>query len=177
MIKQEYYNLLAEKDQVLKEIKTLENDKTVKKYFRLKAKVERLNAKRERVYKQMKIEEYDTCNHLFVGNNGNSYCLNCGLDTSVLDSDGKFFDVDYKIMYDYLWSKDVDTSDEIECDIDLAKAIYKKIKENNPGIDDVLLMKYFENALNDIRNIEVNEERQKNRAKRLSLNSKFNNWK
>ena len=30
--------------------------------------------------------------------------------------------------------------------------------------------------LNDIRNIEVNDERKKSRAKRLSLNPNFNKW-
>ena len=65
-------------------------------------------------------------------------------------------------------------SNEI-CDIKLAKAIYSRIKETHPDIDDETARKYFEIALNDIRNIKVSEKRKINRAKRLSL-GKFNNW-
>lgn len=63
------------------------------------------------------------------------------------------------------------------CDFDLAKAIYTKIKEAHPNIDDETARKYFEVSLNDISEIKVNDERKTNRAKRLSLDSKFNKWR
>ena len=125
----------------------------------------------------MKKQNYDKCNHIFIGDNENSYCLNCGLDTRVLDIDEKYLDAESRIMNEYFWETDVDTSDEIICDLELAKAVYKKIKEKHPEVDDILVRKYLENALRDIKNIEVNKERQKNRAKRLYLIPSFNNWK
>ena len=62
------------------------------------------------------------------------------------------------------------------CDLDLAMAIYKKIKEVHPYIDDELAVKYLEASLHKIRNIEVSDERKENRAKRLSLKPDFNKW-
>ena len=61
-------------------------------------------------------------------------------------------------------------------DLDLAKAIYSKIKESHPDIDDETARKYFEIALDNIRKIKVNDERKVSRAKRLSLSPKFNKW-
>ena len=65
---------------------------------------------------------------------------------------------------------------KLVCNLDLAKAIYSKIKEAHPDIDDETARKYFEISLDDIRNIKVNDERKKSRAKRLSLNPDFNKW-
>lgn len=82
-------------------------------------------------------------------------------------------------MYDYLRKnncriKGIET--EIACDLDLAQAIYSKIKEAHPDIDDKTAIKYFEIALGDIRNIKVNENRKINRAKRLLLEPSFTRW-
>ena len=57
-----------------------------------------------------------------------------------------------------------------------SKSIYTRIKETHPDIDDDMAIKYFEIALNNIRNIKVSEERKINRAKRLSLDPKFKSW-
>lgn len=62
------------------------------------------------------------------------------------------------------------------CDLNLAIAIYAKIKENYSDIDDQLALKYFEISLNNIRKIKVSEERKNSRAKRLYLNPKFVKW-
>lgn len=64
----------------------------------------------------------------------------------------------------------------IVCDLNLAQAIYSKIKQAHPNIDDETSMKYFETTLNDIRNIKVSEERKVSRAKRLSLHPNFTRW-
>lgn len=63
-----------------------------------------------------------------------------------------------------------------DCDFNLATAIYLKIKENYPNIDDLTLKSYFEHALSDIQNTPVSDERKISRARRLALNSDFNNW-
>ena len=65
---------------------------------------------------------------------------------------------------------------EVACDLDLAQAIFSKIKEVHPDIDDTTAIKYFEIALDDIRNIKVSDERKVGRAKRLSLKPEFKRW-
>lgn len=65
---------------------------------------------------------------------------------------------------------------KISCNLNLARAIYSKIKEAHPDIDDETATKYFKVALTNIRNTEVSDKRQKDRAKRLSLSPKFNSW-
>ena len=65
---------------------------------------------------------------------------------------------------------------KVICNIDLAQAICKKIREVYPDIDDKTLVKYFEIALDNIRNIEVSNERKMSRAKRLLLKPNFKKW-
>lgn len=50
------------------------------------------------------------------------------------------------------------------------------IRTDFSDIDDKTVIKYFEIALDDIRNIEVSDERKKSRAKRLGLSKDFNRW-
>ena len=50
------------------------------------------------------------------------------------------------------------------------------IRADFSDIDDKTVIKYFEIALDDIRNIEVSDERKKSRAKRLGLSKDFNRW-
>lgn len=80
-------------------------------------------------------------------------------------------------MYDYLRKHHLRGKEtNITCDLELAHAIYSKVKEVHPDIADDTALGYFEIALNNIRNTKVSEERKTNRAKRLSLGPKFNNW-
>lgn len=80
-------------------------------------------------------------------------------------------------MYDYLSEKDLRGKEtKIACNLDLAQAIYSKIKEMHPDIVDDMAVKYFEIALDNIRNIKASEERKTNRAKRLSLDPEFKSW-
>ena len=80
----------------------------------------------------------------------------------------------YDFMYGGVYRSGIDT--KMFCDLDLAKAIYSKIREAHPNIDDETARKYFEIALDNIRNIKVTEERKANRAKRLLLIPGFNRW-
>ena len=174
---QERKSLIKQKEETFGKVKLLKRNKAVRDYYISKIKLQEMNDEIIRMHKDLTIQKYNRCNHIFIGNGENSYCLNCGLDTRVLDIEERNLDPDSRIMADYLWENDVDTSDEIIYDLELAKAVYKKIKEKHPEVDDILVRKYLENALNDMQNIKVNEERQKNRAKRLYLIPSFNNWK
>lgn len=135
----------------------------------------------------MKNEEYKCCEHILVYSEidydryeGRTHrscgCIKCGLDNSVLSKKVglTFYQM---IMYDYLRKRHLMGKEtKIACDLSLAQAIYSKIKETHPDINDEMAIKYFEIALNDIRNIKVSEERKTNRAKRLSLDPKFKSW-
>lgn len=136
----------------------------------------------------MKNEEYKCCEHILVyseidydGYEGRTYrscgCIKCGLDSSILKQDREWLPFSKKIMYDYLREEYLSGREtEIVCDLDLAQAIYSKIRQTHPDIDDETAVKYFEIALDNIRNIKVSDERKTNRAKRLSLDPKFKSW-
>lgn len=91
---------------------------------------------------------------------------------------------DRRIMYNYLkelYDNNIYLSMSVAdiftpCDLELATALYKKIKETHPDIDDDTATVYFEIALDNMRYKPVTEERQTNRAKRLGLSKNFKNW-
>ena len=64
----------------------------------------------------------------------------------------------------------------VSCNLQLAMAMYNKIKEEYTDIDDITALKYFEIALDNIRDIKVNSKRKRSRAIRLDLNPNFDNW-
>lgn len=166
----------------------LEENDAVKKYFELKDQNESLYEKQLALYKEIKNEEYECCEHIVVYSKidydrfeGRTYrscgCIKCGLDNSILEFKREWLSFDQRIMYDYLSKKYLSGKEtKVACDLDLAKAIYSKIKETHPDIDDETVVKYFEITLDNIRNIKVSDERKTNRAKRLSLDPNFKNW-
>lgn len=133
--------------------------------------VEYKKCKHQLVYSQIKYDDCDERTHKFRA------CIKCGLDESVKSSEGyKYMFMD-KVMHDYLGYEDIHGKmSGYICDIELAHAIYTRIKEIHPSIDDKTAMKYFEIALDNIRNNKVSEERKENRAKRLCLTPGFNRW-
>ena len=177
---EEYNKAIEQRKRIKKEIRILEQDKNVKKYIELK-KV--LN---DNLYN----EQYNSCNHVLVYSkvyynefSGKSIkrcgCIKCGLDESLLDKKREELSFNSKIMYDFLkehYGVIEGYNTDNMCDLSLAKAIYFKIKDNYPNVNDMLAVKYFEIALDNIRNIKINDERKNSRARRLLLKSKFNKW-
>ena len=150
-----YDEIINQRKAIITEMKSLENE-SLKKYFNLKKQNESLYVDQLNLYKDIKMNEYESCNHILVYSKidydyyeGRTYkscgCIKCGLDNSL-------------------------------CDIDLAQAIYKKIKSNYPNIDDAQAIKFFKVSLKNIRNIKVNDERKVSRAKRLALSPDFAKW-
>ena len=86
--------------------------------------------------------------------------------------------LDQRIMYDFMISHSSSRgiNSNLLCDLDLAKAIYAKIKQVHPDIDDETATKFLKVALHNMRDIKVSDERKVSRAKRLSLKSNFNKW-
>ena len=170
------------------EIWGLEETSIVKKDLGLQKKKSELATKRKNLYSLMKYGEYENCEHLW-GLSMNEYgeydcfCVKCGINdkTMKLSNRGKedSFSFDERVMASVLEEHDYNDDSDINivCDRELAMALYKKIREYHPDIDDKTVIKYFEIALDDIRNIEVSDERKKSRAKRLGLRRDFNRWK
>lgn len=183
-----YNNLVQEKNNIVKRLKELEKDEKVKEYIELNERNDKLYNQLISSYKGLKLENYYNCKHIFVKSStiyesieGRSYsyygCIKCGLANNVLDENKNNLTEDEKIMYEFLDKNSMKGIFVKEsCDLSLAKAIYNKIIDNYPNIDDHTAVTYFKKALYDIRNVKVSNERKENRAKRLSLHANFNKW-
>lgn len=181
----EYNEINEEISNISNQIDLLKQNESVIKYLELeKQKSELLNKKRI-AYINLRKNEYNCCDHLFVYSKvefdgyANRACIKCGLDEAVLNMEKGFFSEEQRIMYDYLrdnYLKFTGTNTNILCDIDLAHAIYLRIKNNHPYMDDKQARKYFEIALNNIRNKNTSDYERTNKAKRLMLYPGFNRW-
>lgn len=189
-LKKQYDQIISERKDIREQMKVLAETETVKKYFFLRELNDKLSKQQNDLYTQIKFEEYSSCNHIWVTTShkydswdGRVYnycgCVKCSLDRGVFSyHNPEWLTLDQRIMYDFMMShsssRGIKTN--ISCDLDLAKAIYAKIKESHPNIDDETAVKYLKVALYNIRNTKVNDERKVSRAKRLSLKSNFNKW-
>ena len=187
-------NVAEEREQIIDELKALREHPLVKRYLELTEKNDYLFTEQKKLIKQFKLKEFDFCEHLWIVTKcereyieGRTEkfcgCVKCGLNQEVLHKAEGILGVEIltfeeQIMYDYLKNGIYLKGNiiPVSCDIDLARSIYLRIKENNPGIDDNTSRKYFEIALDNIRKTKVSDERKANRAKRLYLSSKFDRW-
>ena len=171
----EYTKMKELRRKIKDEIKLLEEDKNVRRYLELKKMLDY----------SLNNEQYDLCKHVLVyskvydDKNKRCGCIKCGLDESILDENRDELSLNNKIMYDYLKNHHsridgINTGNKY--DLRLARAIYFKLKEVYPNINDLKAIKYFEIALDNIRNIDVSNERKVSRAKRLALKPSFNKW-
>lgn len=146
-------------------------------------------------YHDTKINEYQNCEHLLITYEidynerlpyayGNLGCIKCGLKFGIYYKNDKAnLTPDEKIMLEYLEKQmnehNYFTGEDIywRCNLDLATAVVRKIKEKHPNIDNATLEKYFKIAMVNMDNSRVTPERLENRAKRLSLKPEFNAWK
>jgi len=193
-LKKSIDNIGEERKQIIEELKELRENPIVKRYFELNEKNDSLLNEQKKLIKQFKIEEFNSCQHLWVitksdhdyieGRTERFYgCVKCGLNQEVLTKVSGMYGTEFltfeeQIILEYLENGRYMRGSVIpvSCDIDLAKSVYSKIKENNPDIDDETAQKYFEIALDNIRKTKVSDERKENRAKRLSLSPNFNKW-
>lgn len=189
-IRKTYEQKLSEMNDIKTQLAELMKDERVKKYLELNDQRLKLNSELLQLYTDMKKEEFSKCKHIWIpisknidyyeGRSDIDYgCVKCGLDQRVLGTyNPRFLSTNDKIIYDYFLEHYATSGirSHTLCNFDLARAMYAKIVENHPDIDDVTALKYFEVALDDIRNIRVNEDRKESRAKRLMLKPGFKNW-
>ncbi len=185
-----YEEMKNNNQQMIKEMNLLRKNPDVIRYLELKEKMKKQKREQDQLYAIIKKEEYASCNHIWIesyheydSKEGRSYsyhgCIKCGLDTKILDCEIQSLTPSYKVMYRFLrdnrpYRKGLFS--DVLCDLDLAKAIYTKIKEYHPNIDDQTALYYLKIALADIRKIEVSEDRKKSRIKRLGLIPEFHKW-
>lgn len=191
-LKEQYNQIILNRKGIIVRINELEENEAVKEYLDLCKQSDQLLREQKQLYTQVKVEEYSSCNHIWVNTlheydswEGRSYnycgCIKCGLDRRVLHLMENYHDQDWltkeqRIMYNFLTNNQSDfgIKTNLLCDLDLAKAIYSKIKEAHPNIDDETIVKYLKVALHNIRDTKVSDERKVNRAIRLALKPSFN---
>lgn len=190
-IRKNYEELLSEMKKINSRLEELMEDKQVQEYLTLDDQRLKLESELSELYTVMKKEEFSKCSHIWIpvsknvdyyeGRSDIDYgCMKCGLDQRVLSASyPEFLSVDDKIMYNYLYQHYAihqGIKSHTLCDLDLAHAMYSKIVEYHPEIDDVTALKYFEIALDNMRNIRVTDDRKESRVKRLMLKPGFHNW-
>ena len=163
----EYLGLKEALEIMDRKVNELEREEVVQEYLSLREKREKITERVNRI-KALSTEftgsrEYD--NQLYSEPAG-------GLTSTQENS---------KIPYDtsdHLQNhKLVDDSIEFECSLELAHAIYTRLKEEYPGRPDEAIARYFTSALYMIQKYPVSEKRKAGRAKRLGLSEDFNKWK
>lgn len=190
-IRKNYEEMLSEMKKINSRLEELMEDKQVQEYLALDGRRMELEPELLNLHTDRKKEEFSKCSHIWIpvsknvdyyeGRSDIDYgCMKCGLDQRVLSASyPKFLSVDDKIMYNYLrqhYAIHQGIKSHTLCDLDLARSMYSKIVEYHPEIDDVTALKYFEIALDNMRNIRVNDDRKESRVKRLMLKPGFHNW-
>ena len=191
-LREKYKNVLEKKEVMINELRELETNELIRRYFALKQTEMSLYSEELELKKKIKFYEYRNCNHLLVVSEVQhdydhdkkySYCgcIKCGLDEAVTNLDLDEMSYDEKIQYEFLKNKNsfsslIGTYTDESCDMGLATAIYKRILEHYPNIDDNKLIKYFGATLKGIRSHKVCSLRRDSRVKRLNLKKGFNNW-
>lgn len=190
-IRKNYEEMLSEMKKINSRLEELMEDKQVQEYLALDGRRIELEPELLSLHTDMKKEEFSKCSHIWIpvsknvdyyeGRSDIDYgCMKCGLDQRVLSASyPEFLSVDDKIMYNYLrqhYAIHQGIKSHTLCDLDLARSMYSKIIEYHPDIDDITALKYFEIALDNMRNIRVNDDRKESRVKRLMLKPGFNNW-
>ena len=65
-LRAKYEQIVLERKKFIEQINALADDEKVKKYFELSNQNNELENLQKKLYKQMKIEEYSSCNHIWI---------------------------------------------------------------------------------------------------------------
>ena len=187
----EYLELKKQIELAKNKVDAVKKLEEVESYLELKKEYEYLKSLEESKYTKMQYRKYMNCKHLFVctnhyqdikGNTSRRYfdfgCLKCGLNTLLTRYNDRDLTLDEKINKSWCQNFSVNgrVSLNMDIDLELATAIYKKLKEKYPYIDEDRIIKYLEIAVDNMRNINVTEERKQSRIKRLNLSEDFYSW-
>lgn len=168
-----------ERKNIIQELKKLRESKIIKRYFELSSRNEELLSQQNNLIREIKMNEYKKCNHIFImtkynydysfeGRSEKFYgCVKCGLNEEVLTKTKhgiEFLTLEEQVMYDYIRTYHMDGIyiDKLY-DLEEGRSIYNNIKSACPNIDDETACKYLEIAL------EAYEKENKNKEKKLVL--------
>ena len=175
-LKNQYDNISNERQQIIKELEELSQSEVLKRYFELTKRDDKLSLEQEKIITEIRNHEYGCCDHVLVmtsqdydtyeGRSQKYYgCIKCGLTEEVYRKVGYGMDLlnfEEKIMYKFLRDNFLSGKHiNILCDLDLARSIYNKLKENNPDIDEETLYKCFK--------ISLDNEKKQSKIKRLNF--------
>lgn len=177
-------------DSVLEQLELLEKCDIIKEYHRLTEEGSLLSAEvqdaERELFREEKLAQYSHCKHLRVCtriemdgyNVVHSFgCVKCGVNSAVLNRSTS--SLEESVMREYLNSlpgRHLNGINMGDCDFELAKALYKSIKRDNPDADDLEIQLYFRHALDVLRYKSMTSEKEDSRIKRLSLTPGFAGW-
>ena len=155
------------------ELCELKKNDVVKRYLELKAENYELIERKQGLLDRIKWYEYSSCEHILVklkNKKNHKFCIKCGLNTSKKNIDSSSLLPNERAMKKYLMYNEIEgLNSDYDCEANIGVAIYSRIRKAHPGIDDETAIKYFEIALDKMRNIPVSKERKENRRRRLLL--------
>lgn len=163
------------------ELELLSATEEVKRYNLLRYKRKDLIEQRDKLYKEIKIKEFETCNHIWINNKDNGkYCIKCNLNTiynylEFINYDS--LDKNSKVVLGYLSETSMESLNRgtylnYDGDKDFLTNVYKRIKEAHPNAKDYILLNYLNAALYNMDNKSNSPKRVESRIKRLMLNKK-----
>lgn len=163
----EYLGLKEALEIMDRKVNELEREEVVQEYLSLREKREKITERVNRI-KALSTEFTGSREH-----DNQLYSEPAGGLTSTQENSKRPYDT-----CDHLQNhKLVDDSIEFECNLELAHAIYTRLKEEYPGRPDEAIARYFTASLYMIQKYPVSEKRKAGRAKRLGLSEDFNKWK
>lgn len=176
----EYNNVCNKLSEVDSELNELEKEKIIIKYNNdLKVK-KYLNSRKNEIYERIKINEFETCRHVFV----NGICIKCGLNIKMYELEYINYDnlnINSKIIFNYLLTKKIDAfTDYISIDMDvprdLVKKTYDKINTLYPDKSEDEKIYYLKCALHNMHVKDFSEKRINSRVRRLKLDYSFTQY-
>lgn len=172
-LKKQYNKIIFQKSETERRIKELKKNHYVEEYLKLCEQDISLSNKEKELYTKIETEKYTSCHHIWAivdlqhdyyeGRSYSKYgCIKCGLDQRLLEKSNRLsmifepkeiFTLDEMIMLNcmHLDGGRAGKYTDIQCDLDLAKKLYSKIKKAFPNIDDETAIKYFEIELDNAK--------------------------
>ena len=139
------------------ELNDLSCNEMIIKYNRLKFELHELTLIRNELFKNEKMYDYSSCDHIWVNNKNGKCCIKCGLNT--MYSSLEFIDYDFlgleeKVMVDFLAIADKDSLNtgiiiNSDKDIEVIKSIYNELVFKYPNESDDVIIGYLNEMLID----------------------------
>ena len=166
--KKEYREVLKKRQTILDRLAELKETDIFKEYKKLIDENDKLYNDENKLYKELKVNEYENCDHVLVetytdcesGYEGRTYhyygCIKCGCNEYVKEK-RHYLTEEEKIMLDYIESQ---TFSQLEgkrlgvyCEnLPSATKKYNSLKRNNKDLDEKVIIEMFKTYVNGSNN-------------------------